>query len=231
MNIAHDIVNAVMNNDAVAVQGFIDAHQIQTHNCLALRTAVYCNNISMTQMVVAHSDVFAWDANAVHLSIENNSKDIFDILFPYVCAKNDAVRNFEFLLQAIAIDHAYFVEQLVSHADLPHQDITGIFLRLNQNPQQRIVQSLMDNMITSQRFFLAEHFTLAGDARRLEVIVNHLNLSEVQDLHALVSSFRTEGVSLSEKGQHCFDIIDQHRQKCVLLNTVSGRGTHKPHKI
>lgn len=231
MNIAHDIVNAVMNNDARSVQGFIDAHQIHTHNCLALRTAVYCNNIPMTQMVIAHSDVFAWDANAVYLSIENNCQEIFDILFPYVCAKNDTARNFEFLLQAIAMDHAYFLEKLVSHTDLPNQDITGIVSRLNQDPQQRIVQSLMDNMNTSQRFSLAEHFSLAGDARRLEVIASHLNLSEIQDLYTMVSSFCTEGVSLSEKGQHCFEIIDQHRQKCVLLHTVSGRGAHKPHKI
>lgn len=230
MNIARDIVDAVMNNDVVAVQQFIDRNQIQAHDCLVLRTAVYCNNLEITQMVVKHSDIFAWNANAVYLSIEDNLKDIFAILFPYICAKNDTLQNFEFLLQAVAVDNAYIVEQLASYSDLSNQSIIGLISRLNQNPQQRIAQSLMNNMSSSQRLSLAENFTLSADTKRLQAIVDCLDFNEIQILHDMVLSFN-QGTHLSEKGQHCLDIIDQHRQKCVLVDTVGIAGSAAKKKI
>lgn len=230
MNIARDIVDAVMNTDIVAIQSFIDRNQIQDHNCLALRTAVYCNNVVITQMVVEHSDVFAWNANAMYLTIENNFKDIFDILFPYVCAKNDTTHNFEFLLQAVAVDHAHFVEKLAPYSDLPNQSITGIISRMNQDPQTRIVQSLMDHMSSSQRLSLAENFTLSADAKRVQAIVGHLSFNEIQALHDMVLSFN-QGTRLSEKGQQCLDIINQHRQKYVLVDTVGSLGSAAKKKM
>lgn len=230
MNIARDIVDAVMNNDTGAVQLFIDRKQIQDHNCLALRTAVYCNNVAITQMVVEHSDVFAWNANAVYLSIENNLKEIFDILFPYICAKNDTTHNFEFLLQAVAVDHAYFVDQLVTYSDLPKQSITGILSRLNPNPQQRIAQSLMHNMSSSQRLSLTENMTLSADIKKLQIFVGYLSFNEIQALHTTILSFH-QGTQLSEKGQQCLNIIDQHRQKCVLIDTTGSVGTAAKKKM
>lgn len=214
-----------MNNDTVAVQALINRNEIQAHDCLALRTAVYCNNALITQMVVAHSDVFAWNANSVYLSIENNFKDIFDLLFPYICAKNNTSQNFEFLLQAVAVDQFHMIEKLAPIADLPKQSVTGIATRLNNNPQPRLIEALMASMDPSQRITVAENFALTGDFRRLKPIVEVLTLSEVQTVYNTICSFSSFDWSLSEKGRICFDVIDQQRQKRVLEHTVGNLGS------
>lgn len=219
-----------MNNDTVAVQLLIDRNQIHMHDCLALRTAVYCNNAPITQMVVEHSDIFAWNSNAIHLSIENSSTDIFDILFPYICAKNDPTQTFEFLLQAVAVDHAYFVEQLVPYSDLPTQSITGILSRLNSTPQERIVHSLMHNMSSSQRLSVVENLTLSADIKKLKAFVGYLDFNEIQALHTMIVTFNQD-THLSDKGQQCLNVINQHRQKCVLEQTVGNAGLASKKKI
>lgn len=225
MNIVRDIVDAVMNNDTVAVQLLIDQNQIHMHDCLALRTAVYCNNAPITQMVVEHSDIFAWNSNAIHLSIENSSTDIFDILFPYILAKEDTTQNFEFLLQAVAADQFHMVEKLTPIADVPHQSVTGLTARLNNNPHPRIIAALMVSMDPSQRITVAENFALTGDFQRLKPIVEFLTLSEVQTVYNKICSFSSFDWSLSEKGRICFDAIDQQRQKRVLEHTVGNPGS------
>lgn len=230
MSIANDIVDAVMNNDAVAIQQFIAQNQIQAHDCLALRTAVYCNNSSITQLVVAHSDIFAWNANAVYLSIENDLGGIFDILFPYICAKNDVQQNFEFLLKAVALNRPDHVEKLVSFCDLKNQSITGIISPLHEVPQPRIIQDLLDNMSSSQHLFLAKKFTLSGDEKRLKSILEHLNFKVIQALHDVIQPFN-RNTNLSKKGEHCLDLINQHRQKFVLLHTVSNTGVSSKRKL
>lgn len=231
MNIVQDIVGAVMNNDTDSVQSLIDCNQIQAHDCLALRTAVYCNNSQITQMVVEHSDVFSFGANAVYLSIENNFQDIFDILLPHVCAKNDSKCNFEFLIQSVAGNQSHMVEKLAPIADLPNQSLVGVMTRINIQTNPKIVQCLMENMSQNQRIGFAENFALAGDAQRLRPVVEHLSLVEVEQLCNMIRSLSDQNLTLSENGRSCFDILDQHRQKCVLEVTVGSEHIFSKRKL
>lgn len=225
----HDMIEAITNSDSKTVQSFIDRHLIEMHDCLALRTAVYANNLPMAQLIAPHSDIFAANSNAIHLAIENGFNEIFTTLYPFIVQKNDPDQNYEFLLRAVENNETAMVEKLAPISNLDHVGC-DVFLKADPH-NERLYQHLI-NSVTSQKLEkLAYNLALVVDVARLQLVVSHLGLEQTQRLHDTLVQLDSNGFTLSDKGLLCFEIIDHHRQKCVLLQTTACNGTLKTHKI
>ena len=225
----HSLIQAIVNNDDTTVRRFIDNGGVQAHDCLALRTAVYAGNLSMTHLLLPHSDVFAYNANAVHLAIDNGFNDIFTALYPYIVQKNDRDKNYEFLLRAVESNETAMVEMLAPISNLDHADC-DVFFKANPH-NERLYQHLINAVASQKLEKLANNLALVVDVARLQLVVSHLGLEQTQRLHDTIVQLNHNGFTLSDKGLLCLDVIDQHRQKCVLLHTAACHGTHKTHKI